>query len=318
MDKITRILILYSSLINGEEINKTIFCFENDCSPRSFDRDIEDVRLFLSESFSILELSYNRMNNTYYIKGAKKQQLEVMEYLFIEKILQNTSVLRDDELGILKSHLLMNTTDTQKMLYSRNKKYELYKPPDHNKALLKMHGDLELTIRNHKYIRVVHQDENGIKHERNSIPCDIKYEFGYLYFVGYTETERKITDIRLDRIYSFDILRDQTVSERKRVDMYITSWHDNKLLKTRGNLVEITLNCTEEDYKVLSAMFDNVEVVQQTANLIEIKLEINEEDFIGWYLSNLYSTVTIVRPQHIKDRLVMQAKGILEKYGGKE
>lgn len=46
MDKITRMLILYSSLMNGEEINKTIFCFENDCSPRSFDRDIEDIRLF--------------------------------------------------------------------------------------------------------------------------------------------------------------------------------------------------------------------------------------------------------------------------------
>ena len=49
MDKITRLLILYSSLINGDEINKTMFCFENDCSPRSFDRDIEDIRLFLSE-----------------------------------------------------------------------------------------------------------------------------------------------------------------------------------------------------------------------------------------------------------------------------
>lgn len=56
---------------DGEEINKTIFCFENDCSPRSFDRDIKDIRLFLSESFSVLGLNYNRKNNTYYIKGAK-------------------------------------------------------------------------------------------------------------------------------------------------------------------------------------------------------------------------------------------------------
>lgn len=72
MDKITRMLMLYSSLMNGEEINKTIFCFENDCSPRSFDRDIKDIRLFLSESFSVLGLNYNRKNNTYYIKGGEK------------------------------------------------------------------------------------------------------------------------------------------------------------------------------------------------------------------------------------------------------
>lgn len=65
MDKITRMLILYSSLMRGDEINKTIFCFENNCSSRTFDRDIEDVRLFLSESFSMAELNYRRKTMSY-------------------------------------------------------------------------------------------------------------------------------------------------------------------------------------------------------------------------------------------------------------
>ena len=116
MEKITRMLMLYSSLMNGEEINKTIFCFENDCSPRSFDRDIEDIRLFLSESFSVFELNYNRKNNTYYIKGAITQQLEVMEYLFIEKILPDTPVLSNDDFVVLLQHLLMTTTDSSNMI----------------------------------------------------------------------------------------------------------------------------------------------------------------------------------------------------------
>lgn len=71
MDKITRMLMLYSSLMNGEEINKTIFCFENDCSPRSFDRDIKDIRLFLSESFSVLGLNYNRKITPIILRGRK-------------------------------------------------------------------------------------------------------------------------------------------------------------------------------------------------------------------------------------------------------
>ena len=53
MDKITRLLLLYSKLTKGEKINKTIFCLENDCSPRTFDRDIEDVRLHLSLQVAI-------------------------------------------------------------------------------------------------------------------------------------------------------------------------------------------------------------------------------------------------------------------------
>ena len=36
------------------------------------------------------------------VKGAKKQQLEVMEYLFIEKILQDAPVLRNDEFSVLR------------------------------------------------------------------------------------------------------------------------------------------------------------------------------------------------------------------------
>lgn len=163
MDKITRMLLLYSSLLNGEEINKTIFCFENDCSPRSFDRDIEDIRLFLSESFSVSELNYNRKNNIYYIEGAKKQQLEVMEYLFIEKILQEVPVLRNDEFSVLKSHLLMNTRNSSKTITQLNKNNILYKPPDHNKALLKIYGDLELTIRSQMYIRMTYHDDAGVK-----------------------------------------------------------------------------------------------------------------------------------------------------------
>ena len=215
MDKITRMLMLYSSLMNGEEINKTIFCFENDCSPRSFDRDIKDIRLFLSESFSVLGLNYNRKNNTYYIKGAKKQQLEVMEYLFIEKILQDAPVLRNDEFSVLKDHLLMNTRDSSKMITPFNKEYILYKPPEHNKALLKIHGDLELAIRNRKYIRIVYQDDIGTKHICDVIPCTIRYKSGHLCFIGYIENESKTFTIELDRVYSFEILREQTAIERK-------------------------------------------------------------------------------------------------------
>ncbi len=57
-----------------------------------------------------------------------------MEYLFIEKILQDAPVLRNDEFSVLKDHLLMNTRDSSKMITPFNKEYILYKPPEHNKA----------------------------------------------------------------------------------------------------------------------------------------------------------------------------------------
>ena len=317
MDKITRMLILYSSLINGEEINKTIFCFENDCSPRSFDRDIEDIRLFLSESFSVLELNYNRVNNTYYIKGAEMQRLEVMEYLFVEKILQDTSILRDDEFAVLKQHLLMNTGDPLKMMSPRNKDYVLYKPPEHNKALLKIHGDLELAIRNQKYIRTVYHDDVGSKHICDVTPCTIRYKSGQLYFVGYVESASKPLTIALDWVYSFEILREQTSAERKMVDEYIRSNGDAVALELYDDLTEIIIECSLDDYEVIKNVFDPGEILHQGKSLLKIRLNVCEIAFIQWYLSYLPESVTIIKPQCITERLVSQAQAIIKKYGGR-
>lgn len=314
MDKITRLLILYSSLINGDEINKTMFCFENDCSPRSFDRDIEDIRLFLSEVYSVSELKYNRMNNMYYMEGSKKQELEVMEYLFIEKILQDVSVLRNDEFSVLKSHLLMNTRDTSKLLVS-SKINSRYKTPAHNKAILKIYGDLELAIRNSKYIRMVYQDDIGEKNISNMTPCSIRYQAGHLYFIGYTE-EDKTVNIKLEQIYSFEVLREQTIDERKKVDGYIKAYVERGSLDFGGDSTEITVECGSNDYKRLCNNFSNVKVLHKLDNRVKIRFDSSEEKFISWYFEHWSESVTIIAPLQIKEKLITQAKKILRKYGG--
>ena len=314
MDKITRLLILYSSLINGDEINKTMFCFENDCSPRSFDRDIEDIRLFLSEVYSVSELKYNRMNNTYYMEGSKKQELEVMEYLFIEKILRDVSVLRNDEFSVLKSHLLMNTRDTSKLLVSSNIKSR-YKTPAHNKAILKIYGDLELAIRSLKYIRMVYQDDIGEKNISNMIPCNIRYQAGHLYFMGYTEEDKSV-NIKLEQIYSFEVLREQTVDERKKVDGYIKAYVERGSLDFGGDSTEIIVECGSDDYKRLCNNFSNVKVLHELDNRVKIRFDSSEEKFIYWYFEHWSESTTIIAPLQIKEKLITQAQKILRKYGG--
>ena len=48
-DMTTRILKMYEALSKGKEIQKIPFCEEHNISERTFDRDIEKIRLFLSE-----------------------------------------------------------------------------------------------------------------------------------------------------------------------------------------------------------------------------------------------------------------------------
>lgn len=318
MDKITRMLILYSSLMNGDEINKTMFCFENDCSPRSFDRDIEDIRLFLSEVYSVSELKYNRINNTYYMNGSKRQDMEVMEYLFVEKIMKETSVLRKDEFDILKQHLFTNTRDSSKMLSLLDEESLPYKPPKHNKALLKIHGDLELAIRSQKYIRMMYQNDIGAMQTCDFVPCVIKYNQGYLWIVGYIGGEGNATCIELQQIHSFEILRSQSIAERKKVSAYIMKDNSKVFQKSNSNLAEIILECIYDDYEILKNVFDDIEILWQGNGLFKIRLNVAEDDFVHRYLIGLPETVTIIEPSHIKDRLVSQAQIILKRYGGRD
>lgn len=83
MDKISRLLLLYSRLIQGEKINKLSFCMETDSLPRTFDRDIEDVRLYLSELFCNEDLVYDRQENVYYFAGSQIT-FEIITYFHVE------------------------------------------------------------------------------------------------------------------------------------------------------------------------------------------------------------------------------------------
>lgn len=69
MDKITRVLLLFYRLSRGEWISKANFSLEYGITGRTFDRDIEDIRLFLSELYTSSELIFDRKTNSYYISN---------------------------------------------------------------------------------------------------------------------------------------------------------------------------------------------------------------------------------------------------------
>ena len=71
-DMTIRILKMYEAFIQGKEIVKKSFCLEHGISDRTFDRDIEKIRLFLSESYSGHEVEYNSKRDCYFISLRKE------------------------------------------------------------------------------------------------------------------------------------------------------------------------------------------------------------------------------------------------------
>lgn len=224
MDKVTRVLILYSRLINGETINKLAFCEEFEYNGRSFDRDIEDVRLFLSEIYSAKELIYDRPSNCYYLSGSKRVELESVEYSVIERVMVDSEVLRRDELSELLSHLAANTENYSLLKNTAAQLLNTYREPEHGRALLKIYSDLTVVIRNKSVIKLKYSSADEYVY-REVIPCYLFYRDKHFYLTAFDESSKNYEHqtFRLDMIESFEILRRQTANEQ----IMITTFNKN-------------------------------------------------------------------------------------------
>lgn len=316
MDKTTRVLLLYAKLIQGEKINKLSFCMETDSLPRTFDRDIEDIRLYLSELFCNEELIYDRQENIYYLSGAERKTLETMEYLLIERVLLDTGVLRTDEMDGLLTHLASNVEDASKMKFREKDCIDQYEEPLHKKAILKMHGDLIIMITNQFVIKMKYTKMNGDIVEREVIPCIIKYDLGYLYLVAflYPSDKPHPAYFRLDRIYSFSVIRKQKIEETQCVADYVKSAAKGIVQMYGGRFIEVLLSCEKEFYPYVHDKFRNLDIVQDEGDIVKIKVHVFEDGFIKWMMSQPVDLIHIIEPKSLQEKMVKEANELLKTY----
>jgi len=105
--KATRVLALYQRLMNGEAVYKSTFCMEFEVEPRTFDRYIENIRIFLSESFSWLELIYDRKTKGYRLKNLiLKPEMGLGGCFILAKLILNSRTLRTDDQSAIVDILL--------------------------------------------------------------------------------------------------------------------------------------------------------------------------------------------------------------------
>lgn len=208
-DKITRILMLYSQLIKGNKVNKSLFSLENGINERSFDRDVEDIRLFLSDSYSVNELVFDKTDNAYYITNQIKNEMDSSEVYVIAKALLGSKVLRKDELECVLDSLMsvISRKDARTISSKLLNDLKGYDGVKHDKAILKFVRDLSDCISESKYIRVKYQISNNTIKDIEVYPKDIRCEDSR--FVLYAaETRRGVeTKYLIDKIVEFEIIR---------------------------------------------------------------------------------------------------------------
>ena len=188
MDKTTRILLMYSQISHGGRIYKRSFCVEAGIDRRTFDRDIEDIRLYLSESFDGNNLIYDREDESYHLENFYKYQpLSAMEVVYIFELLNSCRILRGDEYAGLAASLL-NSVEIRRRRYV-NKIMEKYIQDYSTKnqaALLKMNWDLQQCIIEQDKIELYFQ--NSRKNVVSPVGIQVYEDQMYLFAFDISES----------------------------------------------------------------------------------------------------------------------------------
>lgn len=204
--KATRVLTLYQRLMNGETVYKSTFCMEFEVEPRTFDRYIENIRMFLSESFSWLELIYDKKSKGYRLKNLTlKPEMGLGGCFILAKLLLSSRTLRTDDQAALVEILL---SQLRPEMRDRARSVLLHTPELPScltKASVKLVEDLLYSIDCSHRITLYF---NGTQRSIECVPYSVEFHGQAAYLVAWDLASGRAILYPLDDIQSYVTARE--------------------------------------------------------------------------------------------------------------
>ena len=223
-----RLLAMYAQLAEGKQLYKAREAVKYNCSLRSIQRDIEDLRSFFadrSETTGVVqELIYDRKLNAYRLVPPLRNLLTNEETFAVLKVLLESRSLTKAELFPILEKLISCCVppDNRRQVTDliANEKYH-YVEPRHKKEILEKMWNLSAAIREHKEIKITYMRQSGDDVSRVLKPVGIMFSEFYFYLVGFIDKENQLEKIKFEvendpfpTIYRIDRIKEYAVTDR--------------------------------------------------------------------------------------------------------
>lgn len=212
--------------MNGESINKVQEAERFNVHPRSIQRDIEDLRIFLenltADGYARSEIVYDKSENCYYMRHDSESKLTESEIFAVCKILLESRSLNNDEIKKIITKLLDLCTESKeqslvKSLISNEMHY--YVEPRHQKKIIDNIWDIGKAVKEQHMIKIIYAKQDNSIVERVVKPVGIMFSEYYFYLTAFIEGVDKKTEYhnpddifptiyRIDRIQKYEILNE--------------------------------------------------------------------------------------------------------------
>lgn len=223
-----RLMSMYAQLAEGKALYKAQEAVKYNCSLRSIQRDIDDLRSFFanqSETTGVVqELIYDRKLNAYRLVPPLRNLLTNEETFAVLKVLLESRSLTKAELFPILEKLISccvppeNRRQVTDLI--ANEQYH-YVEPRHKKAILEKMWNLSAAIREHKEIQITYTRQKGDDVSRVLKPVGIMFSEFYFYLVGFIDEKEQSEKVKFEvendpfpTIYRIDRIKEYAVTDR--------------------------------------------------------------------------------------------------------
>lgn len=277
VDKGFRLLAMYERLNRGELLVKEELEHEFNVTPKTVQRDIDDLRAYLAENHSWeidTYIKYDRLKGGYYLVRFEREWFTNAEVLTVSKILLESRAFNKNELEQLINKLLAQVTpkDRQhvnKIIY--DEKFS-YVPPRHGRDLIDSIWEISEFISMREQIQITYQRQDGKESKREIKPLAIMFSEYYFYLIAYILEADTPTVFRIDRILSI------TQTNTKFKLPYADKFDEGEFRKRvqfmyPGDIEEVTFEFSGPSLEAILDRLPTARVICESAGVYTIKVE---------------------------------------------
>lgn len=222
--KHSRVLTIYKKLLDGEIINKSEEAQSFCVNERSIQRDIDDLRCFLSDNVAEgdinQELVYSKELNGYHLVMHDSSVMSNSEIFAVCKILLESRAFTRKEMTAVINKLIIGCVplnNKQKVKDLISNELFHYTELNHHKDFIDSMWEMGEAVHKHLCMKIVYTKQDNSVVERIIEPVGIMFSEFYFYLTAFIENIDRETEFRnkddifptiyrIDRIQSFEVL----------------------------------------------------------------------------------------------------------------
>lgn len=231
-DKIYRILELYTKLLNGESIKKSVVAKTIGVNERSIQRDIEDIWEYLSKGIRKEDftdaIAYDHKEKNYYLLKISDNKLSEAEAVIICKLLIESRAFSKKDILRINDTILKYSSgnfDKKEIKNILDEEYELYDEDNYKVKNIEKLLEIYKAIRTKSKLKIEYNNEISV-----IIPTMLIFDKEIL-LVGFLENEDGLMQENEEKSYRINKIR-----RMKTLGRHNIKFNEKKLILNKKGL----------------------------------------------------------------------------------